>query len=461
MAHESKIQDTETHFIIDPNTRTITNSSAGNNIIVQHDHNSERFTFEIPRYVDGHDMSECTEVRVNYRNATSNGLNKTDGVYICNDLAISEEDEDKVTFSWLLSSATTQYIGSLYFSLVFVCLDGVTIAYAWNTGIYKDTVIIESINNSEEVVVDNADAIASLREELMTELESVDASITVKTNMGGTQTGIIEETNELHIKAGQGIGVTVDGEKVVLGIDSTTFPKDILGGGGEGGSSEFTVSTQMSDLPTGEMTVTDTLKIKCVQGVSVSVDGDKILFGIDGNSLPDGIGGDSLPEITANDAGKVLTANADGTAGWKASQGGTGGGGGGGGTEILTFDSVEEMNASNAPEGSIAIVPSTGGGGGSGLPTVTLTTAISTEVAILTAEESAALDAVADAGEMYGTPIILNCVVNDGVFSAIAMRLQQGAGYVLDIIEGYAMFMSSDSAWVAMYIPNSAEEASE
>lgn len=48
------------------------------------------------------------------------------------------------------------------------------------------------------------------------------------------------------------------------------------------------ISTQTSDLPTGEMIVTDTLKIKCVQGVSVSVDGDEILFGIDGNMLPDG-----------------------------------------------------------------------------------------------------------------------------------------------------------------------------
>ena len=82
------------------------------------------------------------------------------------------------------------------------------------------------------------------------------------------------------------------------------------------------ISTQMSDLPTGELTVTDSLKIKGVQGVSISVDGDELLFGIDGNTFPDGIGGDSLPEITANDAGKVLTANADGTAGWKETAGG-------------------------------------------------------------------------------------------------------------------------------------------
>lgn len=31
---------------------------------------------------------------------------------------------------------------------------------------------------------------------------------------------------------------------------------------------------------------------------------------------------------------------------------------GGGGTEILTFDSVEEMNASTVPDGTIALVPS-------------------------------------------------------------------------------------------------------
>ena len=154
MSHNSKVQDTETHFIIDPLTRSITNSSSANNTIVQYDHNSERFTFDIPRYVDGHDMSESNEVRVHYLNSASTGLTKTPGVYICNDLKISDEDENLVTFSWLLSSATTQYIGSLYFSIQFVCFDGEILDYAWNTGIYKDIIIIESINNTEEVVID-------------------------------------------------------------------------------------------------------------------------------------------------------------------------------------------------------------------------------------------------------------------------------------------------------------------
>lgn len=163
MAHNDKILDTETHFIIDPATRAISNSSAGNNIIVQYDHNSKRFTFEMPRYVDGHDMSESTEVRVNYLNAASTGLSKTPGVYICDDLAVSEEDDNLVTFSWLLSSAATQYIGFLYFSIQFVCLNGEKIEYAWNTGIYKDIVIIESINNAEEVIVNSTDVLEAWR----------------------------------------------------------------------------------------------------------------------------------------------------------------------------------------------------------------------------------------------------------------------------------------------------------
>lgn len=157
MSHNNKIHDTETHFIIDPSTRTITNSSADNNIIVQYDHNSERFTFEIPRYIDGHDMSECTEVRVNYRNSASTGLSKTDGWYICDDLAISETDDDKVTFSWLLSSTSTQYIGFLYFSIQFICFDDDgSLIYSWNTGIYKDITIVESINNVEDVVASDS-----------------------------------------------------------------------------------------------------------------------------------------------------------------------------------------------------------------------------------------------------------------------------------------------------------------
>ena len=150
MFNVDKIKDTETHFRIDPFTRNIINDSPGNNILVQYDHNSERFTFDIPRYVDGHDMSEVTEVRIHYRNTSASNQFKANGIYVSDDLEIVGEEDETVTFSWLLSSATTRYVGTLHFSIQFVCFneDGV-VEYVWNTGVYKDVVVIETINNAE------------------------------------------------------------------------------------------------------------------------------------------------------------------------------------------------------------------------------------------------------------------------------------------------------------------------
>ena len=216
MPHRNKIQDSEPHFIINPSARTITNSSADNNIIVQYDHNSERFTFEIPRYVDGHDMSECIEngeVRVNYRNSASTGLSKNDGVYVCDDLAVSTDDEDIVTFSWLLSSAATQYIGYLYFSVQFICFDGDNIAYSWNTGIYKDITIVESINNIEEAVASDSfkeltDLIRNARETL----GSVESSISTANDAADAARASTHYIENI----GGGRFQTLDGERNVI-----------------------------------------------------------------------------------------------------------------------------------------------------------------------------------------------------------------------------------------------------
>lgn len=108
-----------------------------------------------------------------------------------------------------------------------------------------------------------------------------------------------------------------------------------------GSAPNLTIETQISDMPTGELTVTDSLKIKGVQGVTASVVDDEVWLGINTDSLPDGLKGEK------GDPGE------QGPQGEKGEKGDKGDNG----TEILTFSSVEEMNAFDAPDGAIALVP--------------------------------------------------------------------------------------------------------
>ena len=68
MAHLHDVRDADTHFTIDPITRTISNANSAKNKLVMGDHNSEIFSFELPKEVEGHDMSLCNKVEIHYIN---------------------------------------------------------------------------------------------------------------------------------------------------------------------------------------------------------------------------------------------------------------------------------------------------------------------------------------------------------------------------------------------------------
>lgn len=164
MAHTHGVFDTDPHFSIDTDTRVISNLSAGKTIIIQLDHNSECFTFEIPRFVEGHDMSLCDTVRVHYINIGATDRNSD--VYTISDLQIDPENENRVVCSWLLSRNTTMYSGTLNFALEFACTNGDEITYAWNTAIYKDIVVSPGINNTEVVSTEYSDTLLEWENEI-------------------------------------------------------------------------------------------------------------------------------------------------------------------------------------------------------------------------------------------------------------------------------------------------------
>lgn len=158
MSHANKIYDSDPHFSISPITRLIKNESSRKTTLIQNDHNSERFSFSMERFVEGHDMTECNRVEIHF----VNGTNKD--IYTVDDLRISPEDENTVVFTWLLEKTATRYEGKLEFAVCFACvLADETVDYAWNTAICDSITIKRGMNNTAAIVDDNPDMFNKLK----------------------------------------------------------------------------------------------------------------------------------------------------------------------------------------------------------------------------------------------------------------------------------------------------------
>jgi hypothetical protein len=155
------IQDTDTHFIIDGSTRLVKNESETKSMLVQYDHNSERFTFRVPRYCDNHDLSLCNYTRVHYINIDKSKKNENHGIDdVSNTVDVCPEDDKYVICSWLITRNATQLAGSLHFVIQFAVKDGETIKYSWNTAKYTGITIQDGINFDEKTVSENNDLLA-------------------------------------------------------------------------------------------------------------------------------------------------------------------------------------------------------------------------------------------------------------------------------------------------------------
>lgn len=165
--HKHPVTDTDAHFEINTITRNIV-AVSGKTAMIQGDHNSERFTFELSsRYIENHDMSLCNVVQIHFINIDAATKAQTSGVYEVDDMEVSQEDENKVTLSWLISENATRYAGSLNFLIKFKCVeDNGKVSYVWNSGIFKGISISDGMNNGEAVAEDYADILEHWRQEL-------------------------------------------------------------------------------------------------------------------------------------------------------------------------------------------------------------------------------------------------------------------------------------------------------
>lgn len=164
MSHAHSMKDSDTAFTIDPITRKITSSSSKVSLM-QYDHDSEIFTFQIPKLVEGHDMSLCNKIEIHYTNIHKRTKQMSSDVYPVTDATV---DGDNLTFSWLVSGNATKYPGSLNFLVRFGCLeDDSTFSYLWHTDIFKNITISDGMNNTEAVAEDYSDILEQWRSDLI------------------------------------------------------------------------------------------------------------------------------------------------------------------------------------------------------------------------------------------------------------------------------------------------------
>ena len=206
--HNHPVPDTDTYFVIDPITRQIENTNRKKNVVMQYDHNSERFTFELPRYIDGHDMLECTSATVNVDNIEV--VESGDGEEVVEsrvnsdapdmtDLRIHPNDPEKVIISWLISRNSTQLAGILSFHIEFKCVDSSgNVVYEWSTDNFDEIEVRARKKNGEAAVAPHADLLEQWRTRIFGAGDSVMANIAAE---GEAQVAAVKAESETQQEA--------------------------------------------------------------------------------------------------------------------------------------------------------------------------------------------------------------------------------------------------------------------
>lgn len=186
--HTHPVPDTDTYFIIDPITRKIENTNRKKTVVMQYDHNSERFTFELPRYIDGHDMLECTSVTVNVDNIEVVEVDDVEprinsDAPDLTDLQRHPNDPEKAIVSWLVSRNSTQLSGILSFHIEFKCVDSSgNVVYEWSTDNFDEIEVRARKKNGEAAVMPYTDVLEQWRTSIFGAGDSVMANITAEGN---------------------------------------------------------------------------------------------------------------------------------------------------------------------------------------------------------------------------------------------------------------------------------------
>lgn len=279
MSHLHNVTDSDNKFIVDGISRTIKNASTSKTMVMQFDHNSEVFTFEVPRYIEGHDMMLCNRVEVHYLNIDTVTKEEREGIYLVDDLTVSADDENKLTCSWVISQNATGLVGSLNFLLRFICLTDDVIDYVWNTSIHSGIYVSKGIYNSDIVAEQYIDTIKAWENRLKVVENSIGSSgispiVKVTSITGGNKVEITDANGTKIFNVMHGTNGT-NGKDGANGLDGKDGTNGLNGTNGVDG-------------------VSPTLSVEAISGghrVSITdVNGTQTFDVMDGQNGADGSG---------------------------------------------------------------------------------------------------------------------------------------------------------------------------
>jgi len=237
MGHKHSVYDSDAHFSIDPITRKIKNESSKKTTLVQGDHNSERCTFDVPRYIEGHDMLQCSEIEVHYDNFETGTDKVSSDYYEVEDKQISPNDENVVIFSWLIIDTATKYAGSLEFSIKFKCVEDGVSDYEWNTLTNTDLTVGKGKNNSGVVVERAPNVVDQWKDEIFGDAENAVANINLAeqnalaavTAEGAAQVAAIQAEGTTQVENVKAAAEAIEADREQIHLNNMTKAVAIVG----------------------------------------------------------------------------------------------------------------------------------------------------------------------------------------------------------------------------------------
>lgn len=277
MAYNYGVKNTDPNFVIDSVTRSISQKS-GKSKVMQNDHNSECYGFEIPRFIDGHDMSLC-DITIHYINVSSNKSSVVTGSYPVSDVSVVG---DNVVFTWLVSRNATGHNGTLNFAIGFERSTDGTVDYSWHTDIFKGITICETLyGDGSETVEPYSDVLTQWKTMLFGIGDTEEASI--KKVSQAEQDAIVAKgavviasipddysstyymANEAVRAKGNAIVESVDGECVVVSDSSDDYLRGLKIFGKS--TQNVTTGAQLCNFPDVESYANEGITWSCKDGI--------------------------------------------------------------------------------------------------------------------------------------------------------------------------------------------------